>query len=67
MNNERAATALDRIEQALARIEAAASKRADEGAAAELKALQQRHEALREKVEGAVSQIDVLLAGQEAD
>ena len=65
MNDERAALALDRIDRALARIEAAASNPPDDGAARELRSLQERHEALRTKVEGAVSQIDELLARQD--
>jgi hypothetical protein len=61
MTDERALQAIARIERALARIEAAAGRprpAADDGALRELK---QTHQALRGKVEGAISQIDRLL------
>ena len=63
MSDERASQALERIERALSRIEraAAAPREAprDEG---ELRQLREVHQALRGKVEGAISQIDRLLA-----
>jgi hypothetical protein len=63
MADERATQALDRIERALARIERAAtglqSAPANDG---ELRRLRETHQALRGKVEGAISQIDRLLA-----
>jgi hypothetical protein len=68
MPDERAIQAIGRIERALGRIEAAAS-RPGPGSANddELLELRQRHKALRERVEGAVSQIDQLLAGRGGD
>jgi hypothetical protein len=64
MSDERAHLALDRIERALARIERAASSlhavQRDDG---ELLQLRETHDALRGKVEGAISQLDRLLAG----
>lgn len=65
MPDARAMNAIARIERALARIEAAASVQRPEEAA-ELDALRAKHHALREKVEGAVSQIDQLLVGRGA-
>ena len=63
MAHEKAMQAIGRIEQALARIEAAAEQRhaalRDIG---ELLELRQVHQALRGKVEGAIAQIDRLLA-----
>lgn len=62
MTDERALQAIARIESALARIEAAAQRPQpvpqDSGALLELR---QTHQALRGKVEGAISQIDRLL------
>jgi hypothetical protein len=62
MGDERAMAAIRRIEQALARIEAASSRprpaAADPG---ELRQLRDVHQALRAKVEGAIGQIDRLL------
>ena len=66
MSDERAVAALERIERALNRIEAAgAQTQAPAGAAddGELLALQEAHQALRGKVEGAIAQIDRLLDG----
>jgi hypothetical protein len=57
MPDERSLAALQRIEQALGRIEAAARPGADE----ELRQLRQVHETLRGKVEGAIASIDRLL------
>ena len=66
MADERALQAIDRIERALARIEAAAQRprpaAQDDGA---LRELRQTHQALRGKVEGAISQIDRLLVMHE--
>jgi hypothetical protein len=62
MADERARFALDRIERALARIEAVASRPAPAANGGELRELQQVHQALRGRVEGAISQIDRLLA-----
>lgn len=63
MTDARAAQAIDRIERALARIESAGRGGSDSDA--ELDALREKHRTLRETVEGAVSQIDRLIAGRE--
>jgi hypothetical protein len=63
MADEREIEAIDRIEQALARIEIAAMMeppRPDDG---ELRKLRDVHQALRGKVEHAIAQIDHLLEG----
>ena len=52
----------DRIEAALARIEAAAAARAYDN-----ERLTHRHTALREKIQDAVSALDTLIAAQSAD
>jgi len=59
--------AIARLERALARIEAAASKSPEPAPRDEKQLLQLRevHQALRGKVEGAISQIDRLLAEAE--
>ena len=67
MPDERALAAISRIEQALARIEAAASARTRPAPAAdseELRQLRDVHQALRAKVEGAIGQIDRLLEAE---
>jgi hypothetical protein len=67
MAQDRASRALDRIERAIARIEAAASHggtSADAGA--DLNGLQEAHQALRGKVQGAIAQIDRLLEMEDA-
>jgi len=63
MADERALAAIRRIEQALARIEAAASrpKPAPAADSEDLRQLRDVHHALRAKVEGAIGQIDRLL------
>ena len=65
MADDRAMAAMERIERALARMEAASEKAreasVDDG---ELIQLRQTHHALRNKVEGAIGQIDRLLASQ---
>ena len=63
MSDERAAAAIERIDRALARIEAAADRQASASPAhePELRQLRQAHEALRGRVEGAIAQIDRLL------
>ncbi len=63
MADERALAAIRRIEQALARIEAAASRPRPAPAAdsEDLRQLRDVHQALRAKVEGAIGQIDRLL------
>jgi hypothetical protein len=63
MSDERAKQALERIERALGRIErAAATPPAAPRDDGELRRLRETHQALRFKVEGAISQIDRLLA-----
>ena len=65
MPDERAILAVSRIERALARIEAALERRpASVEGSAELEQLRRQHQALRERVQGAVSQIDQLLASR---
>jgi type II secretory pathway component PulJ len=63
MSSERAIEAMERIERAIARVEAAASTARpashDDG---ELQQLRETHRALRGQVEGAIAQIDRLLA-----
>jgi hypothetical protein len=66
MGLDRAGQAIARIERALARVEAAAARRtaapapaADDG---EVMELRRAHMALRSRVEGAIAQIDGLLA-----
>jgi hypothetical protein len=64
MADQRALDAISRIERAIARIEAA-GRQAQAGPAesAELDQLKGAHQALRSRVEGAIGQIDRLLAG----
>lgn len=52
----------DRIEKALARIEAAAAARAYS-----VERLSRRHAVLREKIEDAVASLDALIARERAD
>lgn len=59
---EATSPALDRIERAIARIEAAAAKRAFDA-----DALQRRHATLRERVEQAIEALDALIEKQAAD
>ena len=67
MPDERALAAIARIERALARIESAAERQAaTPRAEPELRQLREVHEALRGRVEGAIEQIDRLLATTEA-
>jgi len=61
MSDERARKAIERIERALSRIEAAGGN-APKADTRELDALRDAHKALRGKVEGAIGQIDLLLA-----
>ena len=65
MHDERAQEALTRIEQALDRLERAATPSAEAAAAAdELGRLRAAHAQLRERVRGAIGEIDGLLAGR---
>ena len=63
MADERTVTAMERIEQALVRIEAA-SRQATPAPAddAEARRLREAHDALRDKVRAAIGEIDRLLA-----
>jgi hypothetical protein len=62
MADERALAAIRRIEQALARIEAAsAGPKSPSMDSEDLKELRDVHHALRSRVEGAIGQIDRLL------
>ncbi|MDB5699116.1 MAG: hypothetical protein JWN69_1920 [Alphaproteobacteria bacterium] len=65
MTDERALAAVDRVERALARIEAAAEKVPATRDDSDLRELREVHQALRGKVEGAISQLDRLLATEE--
>ena len=73
MADERTIEAIGRIERALARIEALAEQAQQElphtpeppRENEELLQLREAHQALRGKVEGAISQIDRLLAAEE--
>ena len=63
MPDERTILAISRIERALARIENAAERtQAAPAEGGELEQLRQAHQALRGRVEGAISHIDQLLA-----
>ena len=69
MGDTRALEAIRRIEQALARIEAAASRPASAPASQpseEYERLKEAHDALRRRVSGAIGQIDRLLETGEA-
>jgi hypothetical protein len=65
MSEERALAAIARIERALARIESASERQPAPRAEPELRQLREVHEALRGRVEGAIAQIDRLLATAE--
>lgn len=67
MGQERAAAAIERVERALARIEAAAGnpRNTESGNNQELSELRTAYRALRSRVEGAVGQIDRVLAAAE--
>lgn len=60
MQDQRIQAALARIEQALGRIERSAA--GNQGASDELARLREAHNVLRSKVEGAIGEIDRLLA-----
>ena len=65
MADQRTLQAIERIESALARIEAAARPQPAPQDDSALRELRQTHQALRGKVEGAISQIDRLLVMNE--
>ena len=67
MTDERAMKALERIERALARIQEATGRPPPPRDDGELIKLREVHQALRGKVEGAISQIDRLLATAERE
>ena len=65
VSDERALAAIQRIEQALARIEAASSRsRAPSPDSEDLRQLRDVHQSLRSKVESAIGQIDRLLEAE---
>jgi len=63
MADQRALAAVRRIERALARVEAAAARSASapDGDDQEMERLRSAHEQLRQRVNGAIGQIDALL------
>ena len=66
MSDDRAIQAVERIERALARIEAAASRppeRPEDDE--ELRRLREVHHSLRGKVEGAIVELDRMIAARE--
>lgn len=71
MGDARALEAIARIERALARLEAAAIRPSPAAPAAapepsdEFERLREAHDALRQRVAGAIGQIDELLEGRE--
>ncbi len=67
MGQDRATAAIERVERALARIEAAADNRGsgESGNNQELSELRSAYRTLRSRVEGTVGQIDRLLATAE--
>jgi hypothetical protein len=67
MIDEKAMQAITRIERALARIEEAAGRIPPPRDDSELIRLREVHQNLRGKVEGAISQIDRLLATEGAE
>jgi len=69
MADERALEALRRVEHALARIEAAASRPSgarDSAPSEEYQQLREAHDSLRRRVAGAIGQIDRLIEAGEA-
>lgn len=65
MSEDRLILAIGRLERALSRVEAAASKPAaiqDNGARVELETLSARHDRLKHQVESAIIAIDQLVA-----
>jgi hypothetical protein len=67
MADIRAMEAIDRLERALSRVEAAAARKtgSDPRGGGELKELREVHQALRERVEGAILQIDRMIESAE--
>ena len=66
MTDARAHKALERIDRALARIEAAASRRGSGPPPEDYEQLRGAHDALRRRVAGAIGQIDRMLETGEA-
>jgi hypothetical protein len=64
MPDERTILAISRIERALARVEAASGRREAGWDNGEMEQLREAHQALRGRVEGAISHIDQLLASR---
>jgi hypothetical protein len=62
MSSERAEQAMQRIERAIGRIEAAVAQRPAANGDDDLERLRETHRALRGQVEGAIAQIDRILA-----
>ncbi len=65
MSDDRAIQAVERIERALARIEAAASRPERPKDDEELRRLREVHQSLRGKVEGAIVELDRMIAARE--
>ena len=65
MGQDRVEISIARIERALARIEAAAGRRESAGAAHAAE-LREAHQALRGRVQGAIAELDGLLASGES-
>ena len=65
MADQRALDAVARIERALARIEAVATRPAPAGESEDHRALRDRHDAMRSRVTGALAQLDALIASGE--
>ena len=68
MGDARALEAIARIERALARLEAAAARPVPapaSGSSDEFERLREAHDTLRQRVAGAIGQIDELLEGRE--
>ena len=68
MTDERAMIAIERIDQALGRLEAAPAlgSGGDAAGAEELARLREAHRGLRSQIEGAIAQIDRLLAEEQS-
>ncbi len=63
MAGDQGSRALARIEQALARIEAASRSAASDDSARQLRQLEERHSRLRGAVQDSLSQLDQLIEG----
>lgn len=65
MADQRALDAVHRIERALARIETVATRPAPAGESEEHRRLEDRYEAMRDRVTGALAQLDALIVSGE--